>query len=63
VNCVSKTTNKVFKMLDDDVEFVGEENVVQVVTSNAANFKATREIMMQKREHLYWTPFVVHLLI
>jgi len=34
---ISKTADKVFKMLDDVVEFVGEENVVQVVTDNAAN--------------------------
>ena len=34
---ISKPTNKVFKMLDDIVEFVGEENVVQVLTNNATN--------------------------
>ena len=33
--------------------FVGEENVVQVVTNNATNFKATRDLLMQKREKLY----------
>jgi len=26
-------------MLDDAVDFVGEENMVQVVTSNVANYK------------------------
>ncbi|KAF7844714.1 uncharacterized protein G2W53_001619 [Senna tora] len=34
---VSKTAEKVFEMLDEIVEQVGEENVVQVVTDNAAN--------------------------
>ncbi|BAT78941.1 hypothetical protein VIGAN_02170400, partial [Vigna angularis var. angularis] len=47
-------------MLDDVVEFVGDENVVQVVTDNAANFKVARELLMQKRERLYWTPCVAH---
>jgi len=47
-------------MLENAVEFVGEENVVQVVTDNAANFKAARELFMQKREHLYWTLCVAH---
>jgi len=47
-------------MLDDIVKFVGEENVVQVVTDNVANFKVARELLMQKREHLYWTPSVSH---
>ncbi|MCH81698.1 HAT family dimerization domain containing protein [Trifolium medium] len=40
---ISKTTDKVFKMLDDVVNLVGEENVVQVVTDNAANYKAAGE--------------------
>ncbi|XP_047166554.1 uncharacterized protein LOC124835629 [Vigna umbellata] len=57
---ISKTADKVFKMLDDVVEFVGEENVVQVVTDNAANFKAAGELLMQKREKLYWTPCAAH---
>jgi len=57
---ISKTGDNVFKMLDDVVEFVGEENVVQVVIDNATNFKATREILMQKREHLYWHACVTH---
>ncbi|XP_068497678.1 uncharacterized protein [Phaseolus vulgaris] len=57
---ISKTADKVFKMLDDAVEFVGEENVLQVVTDNAANFKAGGELLMQKREHLYWTPCAAH---
>jgi len=49
---ISKTADKVFKMLDDVVEFVGEENVVQVVTDNAANFKAAGELLIKQREHL-----------
>jgi len=57
---ISKTTDKVFKMLDDVVEYVGEENVIQVVTDNAANFKAAGDLLMQKRERLYWTPCVAH---
>ncbi|KAH1076562.1 hypothetical protein GLYMA_19G056600v4 [Glycine max] len=40
---ISKTTDKVLKMLDDVVNFVREENVVQVVTDNATNYKATGE--------------------
>ncbi|XP_050889717.1 uncharacterized protein LOC127095008 [Lathyrus oleraceus] len=36
---ISKTTDKVFKMMDDIVEEVGEENVVQIVTDNVANYK------------------------
>ncbi|XP_052724958.1 uncharacterized protein LOC128194155 [Vigna angularis] len=57
---IMSDADKVFKMLDDVVEFVGEENVVQVVTNNAANFKAAGELLMQKREKLYWTPCAAH---
>jgi len=32
-----KTADKVFEMLDAIVKRIGEENVVQVVTDNAAN--------------------------
>ncbi|XP_058754740.1 uncharacterized protein LOC131627905 [Vicia villosa] len=53
---ITKTTGKIFKMIDDIVEEVGEENVVQVITDNAANYKAAGELLMEKRTKLYWTP-------
>ncbi|KAH9612281.1 hypothetical protein KSS87_003288 [Heliosperma pusillum] len=37
---ISETTDNVLKMLDAIVDRVGEENVVQIVTDNAANYKA-----------------------
>ena len=42
----SKTIDKVFEMLHDIVEKVGESNVVQVITNNAANYKAMGEMLM-----------------
>jgi hypothetical protein len=57
---ITKTPDKVFKMMDDIVEEIGEENVVQVVTDNAANYKAVGELLMQKRTKLYWTPCAAH---
>ncbi|XP_021731503.1 uncharacterized protein LOC110698392 [Chenopodium quinoa] len=53
---ISKTADKVLEMLDAVVEKVGEENVVQVVTDNAANYKAAGEKLMEKRTKLFWTP-------
>jgi len=47
---ISKTADKVFEMLDAIVERIGEENVVQVVTNNAANYKAARQLLMGKRK-------------
>jgi len=52
---ICKTTEKIFKMVDDIVEKVGEENVIQVVIDNATNYKEARELLMQKRKKLYWT--------
>ncbi|MCH94695.1 hypothetical protein A2U01_0015660, partial [Trifolium medium] len=37
-----------------------EENVIQVVTDNAANFKAGGELLTLKRKNLYWTPCAAH---
>jgi len=56
---ISKIADKVFKMLYH-VKFVGKENVVQVVIDNATYFKAAGNLLMQKRERLYWTPCVAH---
>ncbi|CAI0443975.1 unnamed protein product [Linum tenue] len=55
-----KTASKVFEMLDDIVEKVGEENVVQVVTDNASAYKAAGKLLMEKRKHLFWTPYAAH---
>jgi len=38
VSDVVKNANLLFKILDDLVEEIGEENVIQVVTDNASNY-------------------------
>ncbi|XP_074318448.1 uncharacterized protein LOC141655260 [Silene latifolia] len=57
---ISKTADKVLEMLNVVVEKVGEENVVQIVTDNAANYKAAGERLMEKRQKLFWTPCAAH---
>nr|GEW88131.1 hypothetical protein [Tanacetum cinerariifolium] len=57
---ISKTKEKVFAMLDDFVKKIGEEHIVQVVTDNAANYKAAGEMLMDKRKKLFWTPCAAH---
>ncbi|XP_058764574.1 uncharacterized protein LOC131638031 [Vicia villosa] len=52
--------DNMFKMIDDVVAEVGEDNMVQGVTDNAANYKAAEDLLMQNRKHLYWTPCVAH---
>jgi len=38
VSDVVKDANLLFKILDNSVKEIGEENVVQVVTDNASNY-------------------------
>lgn len=45
-----KTVDGIFKMIDDIVEEVGEENVVQVDTRNESNYKAAGKMLMEKRD-------------
>ncbi|KAF7825683.1 zf-BED domain-containing protein/DUF659 domain-containing protein/Dimer_Tnp_hAT domain-containing protein [Senna tora] len=60
VSDVSKTAEKIFEMLDEIVEQVGEENVVQVITDNATNYKVAGQMLMEKRRRLFWTPCAAH---
>ncbi|CAN1824896.1 hypothetical protein LINPERHAP1_LOCUS30946, partial [Linum perenne] len=51
----SKNTQKVFEMLDDVVEKVGEENVIQIVTDNASAYKAAGAKLMEKKLSVHKT--------
>ena len=55
-----ESPNKLFKMMDEIVEEVGEENVVQIVTDNTTYYKVVGEMLMSKRTRLYWTPCATH---
>ncbi|KAL4183486.1 hypothetical protein AMTRI_Chr11g98470 [Amborella trichopoda] len=46
--------------LNKIVHEVGPENVVQVVTNNAANYKKVGLLLMERRLNLYWTPCAAH---
>jgi hypothetical protein len=47
-------------MIDDIIEEVGEDNVLQVVTDNVANYKAAGDLLVQKWKQLNWTPCAAH---
>lgn len=38
------------------------ENVVQICTDNVLNYVTAGEILMQRYDHLFWTPCVSHCL-
>ncbi|PRQ29317.1 putative ribonuclease H-like domain-containing protein [Rosa chinensis] len=46
--------------LDNIVEEVGEENVVQIVTDNASNYKWAGKELMKHTSKLWWTPCAAH---
>ncbi|XP_057546877.1 uncharacterized protein LOC130825589 isoform X2 [Amaranthus tricolor] len=52
--------SSLFKLLDQVVEEIGEENVVQVVTQNTPNYKAAGKMLEDKRKTLFWTPCVAY---
>ncbi|KAL3506747.1 hypothetical protein ACH5RR_032129 [Cinchona calisaya] len=56
----SKIAQNLFELLDDVVDKVGEENVVQIVTDNASNYKEAGKLLIEKRKRLFWTPCVAH---
>lgn len=49
-----------FKLMDKVIDEIGENHIVQIVMDNEASFKAAGKILMNMREHLYWTPCATH---
>ncbi|KAF1862106.1 hypothetical protein Lal_00026623 [Lupinus albus] len=54
ISHIAKIVHRIFKMIDK------EDNVVQVVTDNASNYKDVGEMLMEKRKKLCWTPCAAH---
>jgi hypothetical protein len=52
----SKTADMLFKLFKEVVLYVGAENVVQIVTDNAANYVAAGRKLEQEFPTLYWSP-------
>jgi hypothetical protein len=42
------------------VKRIEEEIFVQIITNNAANYKTTRQLLMEKRKMMFWTPYAGH---
>ncbi|XP_066391968.1 uncharacterized protein [Miscanthus floridulus] len=49
-------------LLEKQIDKVGKEHVVQIVTDNGANFKAAGRLLMERIPHLFWTPCPAHCL-
>ncbi|XP_025637044.1 uncharacterized protein [Arachis hypogaea] len=57
---VSKTVETLFKLFRDVVLFVGPENVVHIVTDNAANYVVAGRLLEDEFPKLYWSPCAAH---
>ncbi|XP_073222786.1 uncharacterized protein [Cicer arietinum] len=57
-----KTVIKIFELLDNFVEEIGEQNIVQVVTDNGSNYVLVGKLLTTKKPHLFWTPCAAHCL-
>ncbi|XP_061366107.1 uncharacterized protein LOC133309353 [Gastrolobium bilobum] len=57
-----KDKNFIFRLLKEVIQEVGEANVVQVITDNAANCKGAGQLIEQEFPSITWTPCVVHTL-
>lgn len=54
------TGNYIFEYVDKCIEEVGPQNVVQVVTDNASNNMAAKDLLKEKRPHIFWTSCATH---
>jgi hypothetical protein len=62
IDASGKTKNAEYlcEVMDEVIKEVGEENVVQIVTDNAANYVAAGKLLMERHPHLFWTPCAAH---
>ncbi|KAF7838723.1 uncharacterized protein G2W53_007205 [Senna tora] len=56
----SKAARLLYNLLREVVLYVGPENIVQVVTDNAANYVAPGKLLENEFPTLYWSPCAAH---
>ncbi|GJV00680.1 hAT dimerization domain, ribonuclease H-like domain protein [Tanacetum coccineum] len=64
VNCFGEVKDRFFiaNLMKEVINEIGHQNVVQIITDNAANCKAAGKLIESQFPHIYWTPCVVHTL-
>ena len=58
----TKDTHFIADLLINTIQEIGPQKVVQVITDNAAAYKAVGHIVEAKFWYIFWTPCVVHTL-
>ncbi|XP_057842730.2 uncharacterized protein LOC131052148 [Cryptomeria japonica] len=56
----SKNATYLCEVIEEVIYEVGEENVVQVVTDNAANYVAASKLLMERHPSIFWSPCAAH---
>ena len=57
-----KTAETLALMLENVVMEVGAENVVQIITDNAAAYVVAGRILQEKHSTLFWSPCAAHVI-
>ena len=55
-----KDAAMICELLDGFIREIGVQNVVQVITDNAANYVAAGKMLMERHRTLFWTPCAAH---
>ena len=55
-----KTAQLICEMMEEVVQEVGEENVIQIVTDNAANYMAAGRLFEVRHPTIFWTSCAAH---
>ena len=56
----TKTDINIAEPLLETIEHIGPYNVIQVITDNAANYKAAGAIIEDKYPNIFWSRCLVH---
>ncbi|XP_059077840.1 uncharacterized protein LOC131065844 [Cryptomeria japonica] len=57
-----KNATYLCEAIEEVIQEVGEENVVQVVTDNAASYVAAGKLLMERHPKIFWSPCAAHCL-
>ncbi|XP_042067400.1 uncharacterized protein LOC121810716 [Salvia splendens] len=60
VSDIVKDANALVAMFEEMIDYVGEKNVIQIVTDNASNYKKAGMTLQVRIPSLFWSPCAAH---
>ncbi|XP_076934190.1 uncharacterized protein LOC143600362 [Bidens hawaiensis] len=55
-----KNSQLIVEMINEVIKDVGDANIVQFITDNGSNFKASGKILEEQHPKMFWTPCAAH---